>query len=108
MIRPPLTLTRRFLDNYFLFGLAKLFAFLIASLLLAWQGLLTNLVALALIVPLFILFGGGFWVRAQLKTFAALEKQLILIAETPQHEPILPKSLLDSGPVVLGSSRVSA
>lgn len=106
MIRPPLTLTRRFVGSYFLFSLAGLFTFLVASLLLAWQGLLTSLVAVAVLMPLVILIGGGLHVRSQLRTSEAIESQLNEIARLPQGEPIHLKALLDSHAIAQGWNRL--
>ncbi len=106
MLQPPQTLTRRFLNSYFLFGLAELFTFLVASLVLAWHGLFTSAAGLAVVLPLLILLGGSFYVRLQMRINAAIDEQLVRLAQLSDDEPLDLKPLLGVHPVAAGWNRL--
>lgn len=105
MFSSPQSLTRRSLNSFFLFGLAGLFTFLVASLLLAWQGMLTSSAAFAVILPLLIMCGGGWYVRSQMRTNSIIEEQLVRLSET-EGDTLTLQPLLDAHPVAAGWNRI--
>ena len=71
-----LTLTRRLIDRYYMFGLACVFLCVSTAVLLAWQNSFAELVAVSVTLPLFILLLGAGVLRSTVRLNSAIEQQL--------------------------------
>jgi signal transduction histidine kinase len=74
------SVTRRLIEQYFMFGLACLFFCLAISLVLAWRGVLPDFVPATVILPLIILLLGGLVLRRSLRLVSRIEDQLAGVA----------------------------
>lgn len=74
------SVTRRLIEQYFMFGLACLFFCLAVCLALAWRGVLPDFVPATVILPLVILLLGGLALRRSLRLVAGIEEQLAGVA----------------------------
>ncbi|MGE0608649.1 MAG: ATP-binding protein [Pirellulales bacterium] len=77
-----LSLSRRLVDRYLLFGLACLLACISLALVLSWRGLLIDMVPLTVAMPLVLLLAGAAALRRTVRWTSAIEEQLREVSAT--------------------------
>lgn len=104
--KQPVPLTRRLVGRYLVFALAGLLICLVTTLTLAFRGSLASLVPLAAIGPAVLLAFGGLVLHQTVRQTSAIEQQLLQLAEGPDDDLSVFKTLPGAEPTIIGWNRL--
>lgn len=101
-----ISVTRRLVERYLMFGLACVFVCVSLALVLAWRGHLPQLVELMALPPLAVLLIGALVLRRTLRCSDHIERQLIEVATTGMPVDAALRPLIESEPMARGWNAV--
>lgn len=97
-----LSLSRRLIGVYLMFGFACLLLVIAGALALAFRGQFPNLVPYVLVAPIVILVAGAFALRRTVHLHAAIESQLSELAFQPTAATQILERVRDANPIGAG------
>lgn len=102
------SLARRLSEQYLLFGLAGLFAFVITAIYLTWQESLLNFMPGAVCVPLGLILIGSFALRRTSRWHENIDRQLTRFAKSASHNVSELRPLPTTDPLASGWNQLLA